>query len=270
MNDLNPYTVLNVSKTASNDEIKRSYKKLILKHHPDKGGKVESFINVKNAYDILSDENKRQQYDLTDNIFGKIIKKYVNINDNDYKKILRNKIHNEAFNLLQKKFSITQIINKVLSFNFLNIEITILISMKDYYNNKYRIIDYERVTCCNFTKKIYPITKLNNNNKKFIFYSEGEKTDNEIGDFTVNIEVMDLKTDNVEYFIINNDIYATIKSLDSDNVFNFMFLDGNNYVLSKSDVNENGVVKEVKGKGLLFYDNSIEEFSRGSLFILVI
>ena len=78
------------------------------------------------------------QMKLTDNIFSKIIKKYANINDNDYKKILRNKIHNEAFNLLQKKFSIAPLINKIMSFNFLNIEITILISMTDYYNNKYK------------------------------------------------------------------------------------------------------------------------------------
>ena len=57
--DFNPYTILNVSKTATSEEIKRSYKKLILVHHPDKGGNVESFINVKNAYDILSDEINR-------------------------------------------------------------------------------------------------------------------------------------------------------------------------------------------------------------------
>ena len=271
--DFNPYTILNVSKTATSEEIKRSYKKLILVHHPDKGGNVESFINVKNAYDILSDENKRQQYDLTDNIFSKIIKKYANINDNDYKKILRNKIHNEAFNLLQKKFSIAPLINKIMSFNFLNIEITILISMTDYYNNKYKLVDYERVTRGNFTKKIHPITKLNNNNKKFIFYSEGEKSDNEVGDFIVNIEFYDLKTEKLEYFIINNDIYVTVRlneNSDEDNKFNFVFLDNCNYEFLKSDVDENGIVKEIKDKGLLFFNNDIGDFIRGSLFVLAI
>ncbi|RKF19958.1 molecular chaperone DnaJ [Alginatibacterium sediminis] len=61
------YTILGVSKTASSKEIKKAYKKLAMKHHPDKnpGNTVaeESFKQVKTAYEILSDTEKRRQYD---------------------------------------------------------------------------------------------------------------------------------------------------------------------------------------------------------------
>lgn len=57
------YSILGVSKNASNDEIKTSYKKLARQHHPDKGGDKEFFQKIQEAYEILSDNTKRQQYD---------------------------------------------------------------------------------------------------------------------------------------------------------------------------------------------------------------
>ena len=60
------YEVLGVSKSASQDEIKSSYRKLAKKYHPDlnkEEGAEEKFKEVQEAYDVLSDENKRAQYD---------------------------------------------------------------------------------------------------------------------------------------------------------------------------------------------------------------
>jgi molecular chaperone DnaJ len=61
------YSILGVSKGASHDEIKKAYKKLALKHHPDKnGGSKESedmFKEISDAYSILSDPEKRENYD---------------------------------------------------------------------------------------------------------------------------------------------------------------------------------------------------------------
>jgi DnaJ-class molecular chaperone len=57
------YNILGVSKDASEDEIKQAYRKLAKEHHPDKGGSKEKFQKIQEAYDTLSDSQKRSQYD---------------------------------------------------------------------------------------------------------------------------------------------------------------------------------------------------------------
>ena len=66
------YGILNVSKGASDDEIKKAYKKLAMKYHPDRNrtkSEVEQeeaskkFKDVAEAYGVLSDKDKRKRYD---------------------------------------------------------------------------------------------------------------------------------------------------------------------------------------------------------------
>eukprot|EP00451_Oxyrrhis_marina_P001739 CAMPEP_0204254304 /NCGR_PEP_ID=MMETSP0468-20130131/2466_1 /ASSEMBLY_ACC=CAM_ASM_000383 /TAXON_ID=2969 /ORGANISM="Oxyrrhis marina" /LENGTH=384 /DNA_ID=CAMNT_0051228031 /DNA_START=28 /DNA_END=1182 /DNA_ORIENTATION=- len=57
------YDILEVSKDASQDEIKKAYKRACLKYHPDKGGDAETFKKVTQAFDTLGDEGKRSAYD---------------------------------------------------------------------------------------------------------------------------------------------------------------------------------------------------------------
>jgi curved DNA-binding protein len=57
------YAVLGVPKTATPDEIKKAYRKLASQHHPDKGGDKTMFQQVQEAYSVLSDPDKRVQYD---------------------------------------------------------------------------------------------------------------------------------------------------------------------------------------------------------------
>jgi DnaJ-class molecular chaperone len=57
------YQTLGVAKNATPDDIKKSYRKLASKHHPDKGGDTATFQKIEEAYRILSDPQQRQQYD---------------------------------------------------------------------------------------------------------------------------------------------------------------------------------------------------------------
>ncbi len=59
----NYYEILSVAKNASTAEIKRAYRKLAHEHHPDKGGEHERFKKVNEAYQVLSDPQKRAAYD---------------------------------------------------------------------------------------------------------------------------------------------------------------------------------------------------------------
>ena len=66
----NYYDTLGVKKTATADEIKKAFRRLARKHHPDAGGDEEKFKEINAAYEVLSDTEKRAQYDQYGQYFG--------------------------------------------------------------------------------------------------------------------------------------------------------------------------------------------------------
>lgn len=82
---IDPYAVLKISETATADEIKSAYRKLALKHHPDKARPEDrerahkTFQEIAFAYAILSDERRRRRYDATGNTAES-----ANVDDDDF------------------------------------------------------------------------------------------------------------------------------------------------------------------------------------------
>ncbi len=67
----NYYDILGISKSASKDEIKKAFRKLAHKYHPDKGtGNESKFKEANEAYSILSDDKKRAEYDTYGRVFS--------------------------------------------------------------------------------------------------------------------------------------------------------------------------------------------------------
>ena len=57
------YQILGIDKSASDAEIKKAYRSMAMKHHPDRGGDKNKFQEIQQAYDTLSDPQKRSEYD---------------------------------------------------------------------------------------------------------------------------------------------------------------------------------------------------------------
>ena len=80
----NLYEELGLKKNATRSEIKSSYRSLVKKHHPDKGGEKERFLAIQNAWETLNDPIKKEQYDRS---FVSSNSSFDSLNENWEKKI---------------------------------------------------------------------------------------------------------------------------------------------------------------------------------------
>lgn len=60
---MNSYQILQISTSATQDDIKKAFRTLAHKHHPDKGGNAEKFKEVNRAYGEINTQEKQREYD---------------------------------------------------------------------------------------------------------------------------------------------------------------------------------------------------------------
>jgi len=289
MDDL--YSILELDNTATNEDIKKAYKRLVLIYHPDKSSlenSQEKFINLTNAYQILGDPDKRQQYDLLnytqkinlyDNLktFVKIkipdIETYINyVFSEPQLKNYVDDLFSNIVNKLNKPFNQTSSEQETKpetkpELTDFDINGQLTINMHERYINKYKKIQVNRITK---PEAYFTIPILNNHH---IIKNEGEynKNANTNGDIIININMQNIHDPNNKYkdFIqLDNNIYYT------HYISLYEYLYGGSIILNYLDNKPLNIVFDsfvekfplitVNNKGML---TNIENNIRGDLFI---
>ncbi len=272
LDNKNLYEILEIPIFSSQHIIKKSFKKLALKYHPDKNttntdNTSNYFIKIKNAYDILSDEKLKQDYDEQIKFINIINFKFTN--DNNFIFFFKNFIITTEFDkiiiiLLKKYYEKKQIKNenKILNLinitnhnpidiiynliilintidnsyklcdyvsnNITNINIEINFDLKDVWEIKPKFIKFPRVSKFDFEEILYPI------DFKQIYENEGNEiiinSIKYVGDLIIKINIINTKYKEENYFVYDDELYIIINNNRIiENKFIINFLDDNNY-----------------------------------------
>lgn len=240
------YALLNIDKTATAEEIKKAYRLLALKYHPDKSsGNKEQFIKVHAAYEILSNPDLKTQYDDLHNddnddkqrfymkVFGRegwINKSYVDnillscqgitesFDDEKYVHYVHERNYNRIFtfimdNLFKKDRRDLDIIGDVTC------------DLMDRYLDNYMRVKVTRKT----REDIELYVPLRNDTS--VFYDEGETVDGRNGDIILNVI-----TKESEYYVKDGDMYTKIKINEIPDVYRYQHINGIVYNVHKDDI----------------------------------
>jgi DnaJ-class molecular chaperone len=142
MSNKDYYNILNIDKNASDEDIKKAYKKLALQYHPDKNqgneDSCEKFKEIGEAYGVLSNKDKKSQYDMmgsVDDTFGGVEDPFAVFND-----IFRSHINNFMNMKYENDINLGNIFSNMSgmpekSFPFGNIHVRVHTFTDDLYNN---------------------------------------------------------------------------------------------------------------------------------------
>lgn len=152
MSNKDYYNILNIDKSASDEDIKKAYKKLALQYHPDKNQgneeACEKFKELGEAYGVLSNKDKRAQYDMmgsVDETFGDVEDPFSVFNE-----IFRSHINNFMNMKYENDINLSNIFSNMSgmpekSFPFGNVHVRVHTFTNDIYNDNKRIDDEENL-----------------------------------------------------------------------------------------------------------------------------
>lgn len=274
------YKVLGLNKEASQEDIKRAFRRLALQHHPDKneGNDIE-FKRINEAYQILSDADKRKVYDMKyeDNINLDILSKFASI--------LMNIVHDK----LKERVKQTSQVSKPSP-----IILTMSVDVEEIYNAKVKklIVKVKRRNPCggfNFERKPLYISLLNYKDE-YVFAGQGDDAENGQGEYRGDIVVkLDIKSTtpnevNVDTMFCKYDLHMECKmslyeyfyGIDTrvpyfnNETINIKVIPSARHNIHSDDYYN--YVHEVNDKGLPYVEKNEEdldeaEVKRGKLFI---
>jgi DnaJ family protein A protein 2 len=147
------YKTLEITKESSIEIIKNSYRKLVTVHHPDKGGETEKFQEIQEAYEVLSDPLKKQEYDHKRS-FGNGLN-FMNFNFNNGQNVNINQVFdgNQMFtqmfngNQMFNSFK-TQVSESMKSKITPDVKHKLELSLQDLYNGKTFKLNVNRYVIC--------------------------------------------------------------------------------------------------------------------------
>ena len=232
------YSILNVSHTASMNEIKSSFRKLSLKFHPDKDkseSSISHYNNIMTAYGVLEDEISRKKYDNSNNNSN-------NSNLSDCQSLVR--IDSSSEDVLRPS-TISCILTITLEQSFTGCQCPIEID-RCIHENEYMVREKE---------KIYvDIASGIDNGEIIILKNRGNETvKGLVGDVKVHIQVRD------HDFFIREGLNLRYKKMISFEesicgfTFNLEYLNGNTICIrnGSGDVILNGSIKTIKNRGMV-------------------
>lgn len=288
----NPYTVLELtdSNNITKEDIKKAYKRLILKYHPDKNkdqDTTDKFKEIQIAYEILSNDDKKKEYEKLssqekikyyDTLKSLITKKYPKINDYlnfiieniyDSNEInLKKDLEDLNFNSIYNNFinKMPQVFDKIPSQSKMNKPYVIDINIKgkikanleDIYLNNFENLMIDRET----KDPINIFVPLNEN--FYILKNEGEIGINGIhGDIIIEIE----SDNSYENFTkIDKDLYVELQIPLYNYIYGgtikFINIDNKEFILDHNSLLTNNIIK-IPEKGFI-----IENEKRGYMYLI--